>query len=577
MADAAAPRPGEPKPHQPRSGVEPSLRVLALSREDAGWTIASAAIALTILLPIVSVVWISAAGDDGAWSHLVSTVLPASFANTLALMAGASAGALVIGAGAAWLVTMHRFPGRELVDRLLVLPLAMPVYIVAYAYVELLDYAGPVQSALRDAFGWSSIGDYWFPSVRSLGGAIALFSLALYPYVYLSARASFEQQSVCVLEVARTLGRTAGQTFWAVALPLARPALAAGAALVAMESLNDLGAVQYLGVETLSATVYATWMQRASLPGASQIAVLMLLIIAALLLGERGLRGGGSTQATTGRYRAIPFEDLTGWKGYGALALALAPFALGFLAPFTVLSARALAHFSDGASGAFARAALNSLILSGLVAAVALAAALTIAYALRLAKGPVTQAASASASLGYALPGTVLAIGLIAPLAAFDNGLDAWMRSAFGVSTGLLLSGSLFAVTVALVIRFLAVAIASVDAGLQRISPSLDAAARTLGASGTAALLRVHLPILAPALGAAALLVFVDAMKELPATLLLRPFNFDTLATHVYGLAAAEALEEAALGAVAIVLIGLAPVLWLHKAIAQGRAGSGGG
>lgn len=577
MADAAAPIPSPPQSAAPRTWIERWRSQPSTSTEDAGWTLASAAIALAITLPLVSVIWIAMGGDDGAWSHLASTVLPVSLGNTLALIAGAGAGALVIGAGTAWLVTMHRFPGREIVDRLLVLPLAMPVYIVAYAYVELLDYAGPVQTALRAAFGWTSMADYWFPSIRSLGGATALFSLALYPYVYLTARASFEQQSVCVLEVARTLGRTAGQTFWAVALPLARPALAAGVALVAMETINDLGAVQYLGVETLSATIYATWLQRASLPGAAQIAVAMLMIIAALLIAERALRGGGSTQATTGRYRAIPFEDLDGWKGYTVLALTLTPAILGFFAPFIVLTLQAAAHFADGATGAFARAALNSLLLSGLVAAVALLAALTLAYAMRLAKGPITMAANASASLGYALPGTVLAIGLIAPLAAFDNGVDAWMRSAFGVSTGLLLSGSLFAVTVALVIRFLAVAIGSVTSGLQRISPNLDAAARTLGASGTTALLRVHLPILAPALGAAALLVFVDAMKELPATLLLRPFNFDTLATHVYGLAAAEAFEDAALGAVTIVLIGLAPVLWLHKAVAQGRAGSGGG
>ncbi len=538
---------------------------------NSGWTIASALIALTLALPFVAIFWIAAAGDGGTWPHLMRTVLPTALFNTLVLMAGAGAGALAIGTLAAWLVTMHRFPGRALADRLLVLPLAMPVYVSAYAYVELLDYAGPVQSALRAA----SLGG--LPDIRSLGGAILIFSFVLYPYVYLTARASFEQQSACILEVARTLGRTAGETFWEIALPLARPALAAGVALVAMESLNDLGAVQYLGVETLSASIYSTWLQRSSLSGAAQISVVSLFLVAALLIGERALRGGGSTQATTGRYRAIPFEQLDGWKGWAALGLALLPAAVGFILPFAVLLVQALAHLEQGASARFFRAGMNSLILSSLVAASAIAAALILAYAMRIGRNAVTQAAGYVASLGYALPGAVLAIGLIAPLGAFDNGLDGWMRGVFGVSTGLLLSGSLFAVTLALVIRFLAVALGSVDAGLQRISPSLDAAARTLGATGSITLLRVLLPILAPALGAAALLVFVDAMKELPATLLLRPFNFDTLATHVYGLTAAEAFEEAALGAVTIVLIGLAPVLWLHKAVSEGRAGSGSG
>ncbi|MFN0219429.1 MAG: ABC transporter permease [Hyphomicrobium sp.] len=572
MTDAAAPFHRTSRPRM--AGFLPSR---IASPGDSGWTIVSALLALILATPLIAILWIAAAGDDGAWPHLIRTVLPTALANTVTLMVGACAGALVIGVSTAWLVTMHRFPGRAIADRLLVLPLAMPLYVVAYAYVELLDYAGPVQTALRSAFGWTSVADYWFPSIRSLSGAISMFSLALYPYVYLTARASFEQQSACVLEVARTLGRTAGQTFWEIALPLARPALAAGAVLVAMESMNDLGAVQYLGVETLSASIYATWLQRGSLSGAAQISVVLLGLVMALLLTERALRGRGSTQATTGRYRPIPFEELSGWKGRAVLAFVLMPAAFGFFMPFAVVAVQALSHLEQGASAAFARAAVNSLLLASLTAIFALAVAMLLAYAMRIRRGRMTEIAGRLASFGYALPGAVLAIGLIAPLATFDNGVDAWMRSAFGISTGLLLSGSLFAVTLALVIRFLAVAIGSVEAGLQRISPSLDAAARTLGAGGLATLFRVHLPILAPALGAAALLVFVDAMKELPATLLLRPFNFDTLATHVYGLTSAEAFEEAALGAVAIVLVGLAPVLWLHRAISDGRAGSGGG
>ena len=539
------------------------------------WAIAAAVCAALLSLPVAAVLWIAVSGTESVWPHLVATVLPGALANTLALVFGAGLITLVTGTITAWVVTMHRFPGRALADRLLVLPLAMPVYIVAYAYVELLDYAGPVQTALRGFFDFKGPADYPFPEVRSLSGAIAIFSLVLYPYVYLTARASFEQQSICVLEVARTLGRTASATFWSVALPLARPALAAGVALVAMECLNDLGAVQYLGVETLSASVYATWLQRANIAGAAQLASTMLCLIVLLLLLERRARGNSAFHATTGRYRAIPFETLTGWRAHTALIGVLLPVVLGFAVPFAVLAQQALAHMASADLSRYAGAARNSFMLASLASIFAVGLALLFAYASRLEKGGVTAAAARIAGLGYALPGTVLAIGLLGPLAAVDNGIDAWMRANLGVSTGLILSGSLFAVTLALVIRFLAVALGTVEAGLQRISPSLDAAARTLGAGGGTTLMRVHLPIIAPALGAAGMLVFVDAMKELPATLLLRPFNFETLATQVYALTAAEQFEEAALGAVTIVVMGLIPVLWLHQAIAGGRAGGG--
>ena len=567
-------RPPAPRlpPPAPRAGLS-GTRHHGIGSER-GWTIAAVAGAAVLTMPVAAVLWLAAAsGQDSIWPHLLSTVLPGSFATTLALLLGTGLLTLIIGTAAAWLVTMFHFPGCTLADRLLVLPLAMPAYIVAYAYVDLLDYAGPVQSALRSMFDYASARDYAFPEVRSLPGAIVIFSSVLYPYVYLTARASFVQQSVCVLEVARTLGETAWGAFRTVALPLARPALAAGVALVAMECLNDLGAVQYLGVETLSASIAATWLQRANLAGAAQLASVMLALVAVLMIIEHAARGLGGTQATTGRLRAIPFETLTGWRAALTLAGVLLPFVLGFALPFAVLIIRALGHTASADSASFVSAAKNSLILAALASVFAVTLAMLFAYAARLQPGPATRACVRAVSLGYALPGTVLAIGLLSPLATFDNTLDAWMRSTAGVSTGLLLSGSLFAVTFALVIRFLAVAIGSVEAGLGRVSSNLDAAARTLGASPWSTLTRVHLPILAPALGAAALLVFVDAMKELPATLLLRPFNFETLATHVYALTAAEQFEEAALGAVTIVVIGLIPVLLLHSAIARGRTG----
>ncbi len=512
---------------------------------------------------------------NNEWPHLLRTVLPTSLWSTLLLVTGTAATSLVVGTATAWLVTMYRFPGRTLLDRLLVLPLAIPTYIVAYCYVEIFDYGGPVQSAVRSIGGYASPRDYWFPEIRSLGGAIAVLSAVLYPYVYLTARASFVQQSMCVLEVARTLGQTSLGAFRRVALPLARPALAAGGALVMMETLNDLGAVQYLGVETLSVSIYVTWLQRSNLPGATQIALVGLVAVVLVLIVERLARGDSRFHHTTGRYRAIAFQDIVGWRGYLAAALCAMPVVIGFIVPFFVLARHAMAHFGEAFTDEFVPAAVNSVLVASAVAGVAVVLALILAYAGRVAsRGPVA-AATRLAGLGYALPGTVVAIGVLIPFATFDNWVDAQMRAHFGFGTGLVLSGTLAALVFALTTRFLIAALGNIEAGLQKVSPNLDAAARTLGETPMSALWRVHLPLLLPAIGAAGLLVFVDTMKELPATLLLRPFNFETLATHVYGLTALEQFERAALGALAIVLAGLVPVLLLHRTVAGSRPGSG--
>jgi iron(III) transport system permease protein len=545
----------------------------ARRRASPAWTIIVAVVVLLVALPIATVVLLALNPADNIWPHLASTVLPGSLQRTFLLSFGVAAVTFVVGVSAAWLVTMYRFPGREIVDRALVLPLAVPTYIVAYCYVELLEYAGPVQTHLRSTFGFATAADYWFPHVRSLGGAVFVMSSVLYPYVYLTARASFAQQSVCVLEVARTLGRTPLATFFDVALPMARPAIAAGAALVIMECLNDLGAVQYLGVDTLSATIYSTWVQRANLGGAAQIASVMLLLVMGLLALERALRGGARSHHTTGRYRAIPFQELDGWKGIAAATLAGLPVVFGFIVPVAVIIPDAITHLEEALASGFLSAAMNTLLLSALGAGAAVAVAVFLAYARRVADNRFIRTAGRFASLGYAVPGTVLAIGLLIPLAGIDNRVDDFMRATFGVSTGLVLSGSLFAITLAYVIRFLAVALAPIDAGLDRVSTNLDAAARTLGETALSSLRRVHLPLLMAPLGAAALLVFVDCMKELPATLLLRPFNFETLATHVYSLASIEQLEQASLASLTIVLVGLVPVLLLHEAIAGGRPG----
>lgn len=543
-------------------------------RSSPGWLFAVVLILAVVAMPVMTTLWLAFRPGNNIWPHLVSTVLPASTWQTVQLMAGAGALTLFTGTAAAWLVTMHRFPGRDLIDRLLVIPLAMPTYIVAYCYVELLDYSGPVQSALRSIGGFQSARDYWFPEIRSIGGAIFVMSAVLYPYVYLTARASFVQQSVCALEVARTLGRTPLQVFVAVALPLARPALAAGVALVAMECLNDLGAVQYLGVQTLSSSIYATWLQQSNLGGAAQIASVLLMLVAALFALEHIARGNARVHHTTGRYRSIPFQDIVGWRGYAAAAVAVAPFVIGFLLPFLQLAQNAVVYGGKSLQLGFYSAAFNSLMLSSMTALTAVTLALVLAYARRVEPNPFTNSAIRIASLGYAIPGTVLALGLLIPLAGLDNAIDGLMRSTFGVSTGLLLSGTVAALVLAYTIRFLAVSLGSIESGLEQISPNLDAASRALGETALSTLGRVHLPLLLPALGAAGLLVFVDAMKELPATLLLRPFNFDTLATHVYSFAALEQFEEASLGALAIVVAGLVPVLLLHKAVAAGRAGA---
>jgi iron(III) transport system permease protein len=545
-------------------------------RASPSWTAAVAVIVALMALPLLTIIWLALFPPSNGittWPHLLRTVLPSAVVKTALLLGGVGGVTLLVGTACAWVVTMYRFPGRDLVDRLLVIPLAMPTYIVAYCYVELLDYAGPIQTGLRAVFGWQSTKDYWFPEIRSLGGAVFVLAAVLYPYIYLSARASFVQQSVCALEVARTLGQTAIGAFWTVALPLARPAIVAGVALVLMECLNDLGAVQHLGVETLTVAIYTTWLQRGSLAGAAQIAVLLLGVVAGLFWLEHSSRGRAGFQHTTGRYRSIPFSRLEGWWSVAAVSACAVPFILGFLLPCSMLLRDAVRYAPEAIAGGLWAAARNSVLLALMAAVTAVALATVLAYAGRIAANGFTRPAVRLAGLGYAIPGTVLALGIILPLAGLDNRIDAMARAVFGISTGLLLSGSAVALVFAYTVRFLGMALGTVTAGLQRISPNLDAAARTLGVGAFRALLRVHLPMLLPALGTAGLLVFVETMKELPATILMRPFNFETLATLVYNRAALEQFEEAALAALMIVAVGLIPVLALHRAVAGGRTG----
>lgn len=543
----------------------------------AGWATGALAVSAIVTAPLVAILVQAMHSSGDTWPHLVSTILPSSTLTTLLLMLGVGAMTLAIGTGTAWIVTMYRFPGRRWLEWLLLIPLAMPTYIIAFCYLELFDYSGSIQTAMRAAFGWKSAADYWFPEIRSLPGAIFMLSLVLYPYVYLTARASFLQQSVCVLEVSRTLGRSAWGCFWSVALPLARPALVAGATLALMECLNDIGAVEFLGVQTLTVSIYSTWLERSSLPGAAQISIVMLVFVLGLLAAERKARRNQMYHHTTGKYRHLPEEPLGPLGAALALIACWLPIIVGFVLPASVLISPAIGSLIEGPGPDYLQSAWRSLWLALTAAAIAVVLGVLLTYACRVTGSKLVQGATALAGVGYAVPGTVLAVGLLAPLAAFDNSVDALMKQTFGIGTGLLLSGTAFAIILACTVRFLAVSIGAIDAGMRKVSRNLDAASRTLGLTVTQTLWQVHLPILRPALGTAALLVFVDSMKELPATLLLRPFNFDTLATHVYTLASLDLFEDAALAALSIVVIGLAPVLLIHRTIAAGRPGSSGG
>jgi iron(III) transport system permease protein len=538
------------------------------------WALVSGLIAFALALPVLTVLASLLQPRDAIWEHLVRTVLPVYLANTLALAVGVGLGTLVLGTAAAWLVTMCRFPGRGLFEWALLLPMAMPTYLIAYAYTDLLQFTGPVQSTLRAWTGWGR-QDYWFPQIRSLEGAIFVMALVLYPYVYLLARAAFLQQSVCLLEVSRTLGRGPWRTFLTVALPLARPALVAGMALAVMEALADYGAVQYFAVDTLSTGIYRTWFGMNSLPTATQLAACLVLIVFGVLALERLGRGRARYHHTTASVRPLPAYRLEGPKAVlAALACAL-PFTLGFIVPAGAFVAMTRRGGDPLWGPAFWQLIANTFTLSVIAAALAVVLALVLAYSLRLAPSPVTQLTARLAALGYAVPGAVIAVGVLIVAGWLDNTVLRGVRAWLGVPPGLVVSGTLGALIFAYLVRYLTASFSTVEASLTRISPSLDEAPRTLGHGLLSTLWRVHLPLLRGGLLTAALLVFVDVMKELPATLAIRPFNFDTLAIRVYRLATDERLAEASTAALTIVAVGLIPVIVLSLAIARARPGDG--
>lgn len=519
-------------------------------------------VAALVLAPIVSLVQLALRGDPDIWAHLTAFVLPAALKDTALLLAGVAVIAGATGIGAAWLVTAYRFPGRDSFRWLLPLPLAIPTYIVAYVYVDVFDPLGPVQAGLRALFGWRSAADYWFPDVRSLGGAIFVIGFVLYPYVYLAARAMFQTQSAALIEVARTLGATRFMLARHVALPLARPALAVGLSLALLETLNDIGASEYLGVRTLTLTIFTTWLNRGSLPGAAQIACVMLLVIAALIALERHGRRDRRFSTSVRQPRvAVPIR-LTGWARWAATLCCFAPVAFGFLIPAGFLLREVIVRgLVVGFDHALIGHTLTTVSLAAIATALALVLGLGAAIAARLARRRIALWGMSLASLGYAVPGTVLALGLLSPLVAVDEAINWLTQHVAGVGVGLLLAGSGAALVIAYAIRFLAIATGSAQVGLGRIATEIDDVARTLGCKPARLAWLIHLPLARPALGGAALLIFVDCLKELPATLLLRPLNVETLSTYIYQFATRGNFEEGALAALLIVLVGLLPVI----------------
>ena len=510
-------------------------------------------------LPFSALIWISLSATADVWTHLISNVLPRSLGDTTLLLVYVAFGTVLLGAGTAWLTTICSFPGRKFFSWALVLPLAVPSYIAAYTQVEFFDFSGPVQSSVRSIGGFSSARDYWFPDIRSIWGAGLIFSLVLYPYVFMATRLVFSMQGASILDASRSLGARSGEVFWRIALPMARPALAAGVALALMETLNDIGAVEILGVKTLTFAVFETWLNRGSLAGAVQLALLTLFLVAGLIFLEKRVRRDRN-YASSSRDRPPALIIPSGPKQVLCCAACVFPLLFGLGIPVWVLSEFALRRVEQLSDPAMLNALLNSLTVSIITATLATAIAYCLLQYARMANANRIGALGKLVSLGYAVPGTVLAIGLLVPLAGFDNWVDGMMRNNFDISTGLILSGSIFIIIYACTIRFLAIAYGMIESGFSKMSTNIDMAARALGRTPLQMAWQVHRPILSRAMVIAFLLVFVDTMKELSATLLLRPFDFETLATFVYDRASQAALEDAASASLIIVLVGLIPV-----------------
>ena len=535
--------------------------------KNFGWIAGSWATALLLGLPVLALIFSALSADGDLFRHLADTVLLDYLGNTSGLVLGVVLLSLLFGVPTAWLVAMCQVPGRRALQWALMLPMAMPSYIVAYVYTDLLDYSGPLQAGLRSLFDWQSPADYWFPAIRTLGGAAWVLALVLFPYVYLLARASFLEQSVSLIHSSRLLGCTPWQSFRRLSLPLARPAIMVGASLVAMETLADFATVHFFAINTLTTAIYDTWLGYGSLATAARLSCLMLLAVVLLIALERRSRQRQQVfQKSMGHEQPLryPLKGVSRWlAGLWCWGLVLAGFAL----PFVILLDYGVRYFALSWTLEFVRFAGNSLLISALTALLAMAIALLLGFFRRLDGGTRSLLPLRIAATGYAMPGTVLAIGVLVPLTALDFGLNDLAEWLGMQGPGLLLTGTLTAIVFGYLVRFVAIAIGSVESSMGKISPSLDMAARSLGQGTGGMLRRVHLPLVRRGLFAGAMLVFIESMKELPAALLLRPFNFETLATHVYQFVSDEMLERGALGAIVIVLVGLVPLIWVNRSL----------
>lgn len=556
----------------PRESPAPKPTASWPHRRPLGWLGVSAVlVACLMALPIVSVATNTLLpGTPGTWPHLASTVLPGYIVTTIWLCLGVGGLAGLIGVGAAWLVTHFEFPLRRSLEWALVLPLAMPAYVMAYAYTDALQFAGPVQGWLRATMGWTR-ADYWFPEVRSLGGAVVMFAFVLYPYVFMLARAAFLERGAALLEAGMSLGLSPWQGFRRISLPMARPAIAAGVALALMETLADYGTVSYFAVQTFTTGIYRAWFSLGDRVAAAQLAMCLLGFVVLVLALERQSRGAARFHGPGLRSKPSRGLPLMGWAAFASVAACVLPVLIGFVVPAGLLLHLALTDGDAQFGMRFFTLAGNSVMVSGLTATLAVALAVLVAYARRLDPRPLTRGAHWAVELGYALPGSVIAVGLLIPVARADNLLAQWLLSTFGWHTGLIFTGTIAALVFACLVRFMTSALQTVDSALHRVTPHMDDASRSLGLTPAQSLRRVHLPLLRRGLLTAGLLVFIDVMKELPATLVMRPFNFDTLATQAYTLATDERLAEASTATLAIVAVGLLPLLVLCRQIARER------
>ncbi|NKB60811.1 MAG: ABC transporter permease subunit [Gammaproteobacteria bacterium] len=537
------------------------------------WLVVSVLLTLVILTPIITICTYLFHPPSENWGHLVDTVLPDYINNSLLLMIGVTFGVTSMGTITAWLTSMYKFPGRAVLIWALLLPLAMPAYIIAYTYTGMLDAGGPLQEWIREYFDLQ-YGDYWFPEIRSVGGAIAMFSLVLYPYVYLLARAAFINQSVCVLEASRTLGCGPWSSFFQVALPLARPAIVAGLSLALMETLADFGTVQYFGVSTFTTGIFRTWFGMYDAVAASQLAALLMLFVFVLVLLERWSRRRSRFHHTTDHFRRLPEVQLSPGKAWLATVACFLPLLFGFLVPVFQLIIWAVSTYEEMIDRRIIELAQHSFLLAGSAAILVLIPALILGYRNRTDPSAIMNFCSRLAGMGHAIPGTVIAIGVLIPFDLLDNMIGPWMRDQLNIETGLFFSGTVFILLFAYMVRFLSVSLQSVEAGLGKIKFSMDDSARSMGLSKGQVMTRVHMPIMKGSLLTAIVIVFVDVLKELPATLMLRPFNFNTLAVRAYELASDERLADSSTAALAIVVVGILPVILLSTAISRSRAGN---